>query len=110
MMDPKQTTVVNFLASTLAWVFLIVVFLISKRWADAFLYLLPVHRILISGLFLVGQPALDLSVYTFDNQKQLLIEGIYFVIAYMIDITMLSPSLVFSALIYGPIYAIMHLI
>ena len=54
ILDPKQATVVNFLASTFAWVFLLVVFLISKRWAEAFQYLLPVHRLLLSCLFLVG--------------------------------------------------------
>ena len=34
----------------------------------------------------------------------------YFVLAYIIDATLLSPSLVFTALIYGPIYATTHLI
>ena len=54
ILDPTPATLVNFLAATFAWVFLLVVYLIGKRWAEAFQYLLPVHRLLLSCLFLVG--------------------------------------------------------
>ena len=112
IVSPSKPALVNVLIATMGLAFMIVVFLISKRWTDGYVYLLPVHRLIVSGIFLLTLPELNTIAgeCSFETQKQLLIEAIYFILGFIIDITMLSPSLMFTALIYGPIYAFTHLI
>ena len=58
VVSPSKPTLINFLIGTIALVTMIIVFIISIKWSEAFVYLLPIHRLLLSGIFLVVLPDL----------------------------------------------------
>ena len=108
-MDQSKPTWVNFLITTLGVLLSSGVFFVSKHCKEALVYLLPVHRIILSGLFLVALPNMNSSAESC-NFEQLMAETVYFIFGYITDTTLFSPSLTFTALIYGPIYAATHLV
>ena len=107
--NQSKSTLINFLVTIFGVMLSSGVFLIGKRYKEAIVYLLPVHRIILSGLFLMALPELE-SEKEGDNFQQLMAESVYFIFAYITDTTLFAPSLFFTALIYGPIYATTHLI
>ena len=101
----------NFLNATIATAVWILIALFSKRW-DSYIYLLPVYRILINSIFILNLGELDFSNNECNYGKiyQLMLELFYFSFGFFADIILLSPTLGFTTLIYGPIFVVGNLI
>ena len=86
--------------------------IIASKYTDSFVYLMPPVRILITAFILMSasteKPLSDGCDYK--SFAPTLVDELYFSLAYLIDILLLSPTLKLTLFAHAPIYILSHII
>lgn len=85
---------------------------IASKYTDSFVYLMPPVRILITAFMLMGasteKPLLDGCDYK--SFAPAIVDEMYFSLACLVDILLLSPSLKLTLFAHAPIYILSQII
>ena len=93
------------LIAALAFALFSMIYCLSKK-SDIFVYLLPIFRLIVHGVWIYATRKLELNenqcyyrdIYIF------LLDETYFGLALLFDFVFLSPGMIFALLTYAPIF------